>query len=61
MSTIMHNGRTYDAETVSGYYDSDVIAEMNCYTDDAQEFFDAYIEADPGFADLFKYDFTPID
>lgn len=61
MTTINYNGRKYNAETVSGYYDSEVIAKMNCYTDDAQEFFDAYIEADPRFVDLFEYDLTPID
>jgi hypothetical protein len=61
MTTINYNGRLYDAETVSGYYDSDIIAEMDCYTDDAQEFFDAYIKEDPGFTDLFEYDFYPVD
>ena len=61
MTTINYNGRLYNAEIVSGYYDSDIIAEMNCYTDDAQEFFDAYIKADPEFTNLFEYDFYPVD
>lgn len=61
MEKIMFKGRSYDADVIASYYDTDVIAEMNCYTLDPQEFFDEYIKADPEFVDLFEYDFTPID
>ena len=61
MEKIIFNGRAYNAETVAGYYDTDIINAMDCYTDDTQEFFEAYLKADPSFVDLFEYDFTPID
>lgn len=61
METINYNGRTYNAETVSSYYDGKIIDEMNYWTDDAQEFFEAYIKAVPDFIELFKYDIDPID
>lgn len=60
MTTIYYGGKLYNAETVAGYYDADIVNSLSCYTDDAQEFFDEYIKADPDFTDLFKYDFTPI-
>lgn len=62
MKTINYNGKAYSLETVSGYYLGDVcesIQDKEFMTD--QEFFDAYIKADPSFTELFKYDIDPID
>ena len=57
MTNIIYNGYAYDAETVAGYYDSEIVQAMPAEQyDNEQEFFDEYIRRDPGFTDLFKYD-----
>lgn len=58
-NTINYNGRTYNAETIKGYYETDICVQIDADTE--QEFFDEYIKLDPTFTDLFKYDIDPID
>ena len=59
MNTIIYEGRKYNAETIKGYYKTEICVQIDADTE--QEFFDKYIELDPTFVDLFKYDIDPIE
>ena len=59
--TITYRGKVYDADTVREYYDMDVTNYGDLGANTAQEFFDRYIELDPDFVELFKYDINPIE
>ena len=58
-NTVNYNGKTYNWETVSSYFDLEISESIDAATN--EEFLETYIERDAEFADLFAYDFTPID
>lgn len=58
MRTINYNGNKYNAEIIESYYDTEICVMIDADTD--QEFFDKYIQLNPGFLDLFDYDFYPV-
>lgn len=60
MKTINYNGKQYNAEIVEGYYDMDKTNYSDLGAANQQEFFEKYLELDPDFAELFKYDIKPI-
>lgn len=62
MNIIIYDGKKYNAETIESYYGNEIaLAVEDEYRDTKQDFFDRYIQLDPDFVDLFKYDFYSID
>lgn len=62
---IIYNGNKYDFEKIKEYYDIEFCERLHQTTEGdfetEQEFFEAYIKADPTFTDLFDYDIDPIE
>lgn len=61
-NTVNYNGETYSWEIVSSYFDFAVSDTIDWSGDESnEETLEKYIAADPEFADLFEYDFVPLD
>lgn len=61
-ATVNYNGKTYDWETVSSYFDFEISDMIDWDGDETnEETLEKYIAASPEFADLFGYDLFPID
>lgn len=59
-TTIIFEGNKYYYDIVSSYFDREICETIDFDSDEPQRIFDQYIEADPTFAELFEYDFTPV-
>lgn len=59
-TTIIFEDKKYDYETVASYFDNEICASIDFDSDEPQRTFEQYLEADPTFAELFEYDFTPV-
>lgn len=61
-NTVNYNGATYNWDIVSSYFDFVVSDTIDWDGNESnEETLAKYIAADPEFADLFEYDFVPLD
>lgn len=60
-ATITFRGHIYYYDIIESYFDNEICESITFESNDPQKTFEQYIEADPSFIDLFKYDFYAID